>query len=180
MSRIIEIPGGSATLRAPEDVKQKARRRLEMASVKASPIFRKINETRERLEQESGKKVDPATITIAELDLSEAEYDALYEVQTATILAYLESWTLERLLPKDADDLGELPSGLFDALRTATAGDGADAVAPVDFSPNPDPESPTVDGSVSGRPLRAETGSSSTTSFESTGESSDTGSLSAA
>lgn len=180
MSRKIEIPGGFASLRAPQDVKQKARRRLEMASIKASPIFGKINEARRVASEKRGRDVDPSEISLIDLGLSPEEFDALYEVQTATILAYLESWTLERDLPASADDLDDLPSGLYDALRAATASDGADAVAPVDFSPDPDGESPTVDGTASGSPLRDSEASPSITRSGSAGESSGTGSLSAA
>ena len=51
MSRSIEIPGGHATIRSPEDVKQKARRRLEMASILASPTYKIINDARKALER---------------------------------------------------------------------------------------------------------------------------------
>lgn len=172
MSRIIEIPGGSATIREPKDVKQRARRRLELASILASPIFTRINEARKDRERELGHEVKPEDVSLIELGLSRDDFDAMYEVQTATILAYLESWTLDRELPRSAEDLDDLPSELYDALRTGTARDGADAVAPVDFSPNPDPTLPTGDPSGSDKPLRASAESVSTTRSESTGGSS--------
>jgi hypothetical protein len=170
MSRIIEIPGGSATIRSPEDVKQKARRRLEMASILASPVYKQINDARKKLEREKGGKVDPGDVNLMELGLTREDFDAMYEVQTATVLAYLESWTLERDLPKTAEELDELPAGLYDALREGTTVDGANAVAPVDFSPDPAPESPTVGDSASSKSLREEQGSPLTQRSSSSGE----------
>lgn len=170
MSRSIEIPGGHATIRSPEDVKQKARRRLEMASILASPVYKQINDARKKIEQEKGEKVEPGDVNLIDLGLTREDFDAMYEVQTATVLAYLESWTLERDLPKTADELDELPAGLYDALREGTTVDGADAVAPVDFSPDPREGTPTVGDSVSSKPLKEESGSPLTQRSENGGE----------
>lgn len=170
MSRIIEIPGGSATIRSPEDVKQRARRRLEMASIVASPVYKRINDARKKLEQEQGHKVEPGDVNLMDLGLTREDFDAMYEVQTATVLAYLESWTIERELPKTAEELDELPAGLYDALREGTATDGADAVAPVDFSPDPHPESPTDGDSASSRSSREDSGSPLIQRLQSSGE----------
>ena len=175
MSRIIEIPGGAATIRSPEDVKQRARHALEVAAIMAQPAYEKINGQRAAIARERGVEpadVNPEDVRLIDARLDRADYDAMYEVQTATIMAYLASWTLDRPLPKRAEDLDELPAGLFDALREGTAEAGADAVAPVDFSPNPDPESPTVGDSASSRSLSGELeqGSPLTPRSESSGE----------
>lgn len=174
MSRTIDIPGGQAVLRGKDEIKQRARRRLELASVLASSVYRKFP-----------KDTDPREVNLAELGLSAEEFDAMYAVQDQTILAYLQSWTLvqedgaPRPIPETVDDLGDLPVELYDALREATAPDGADTVAPVDFSPNPDPESPTVDGSASAGPSKDETESPSTPSSPTSGVNSPTGGSSA-
>lgn len=170
MSRIVEIPGGSATIRAPEDVKQRARRQLETAAVLAAPIYQRINAKRKELERERGGPVKPEDLNLTEVELSREDFDLMYEVQTATILAYLESWTLERDLPRTAEELDDLPASLYDALKLATSQDGADAIAPVDFSVSPDPESPTEGDSASSKSSREDGESPSITRFESSGE----------
>ena len=148
MSRQVDIPGGKATLREKGEVRQRDRRRLESASVMAGPAMERI---RKATEENGG---DPRDLNLFEVGLTREEFDGLYELQDATILAYLSDWTLGTRLPQTADDLGELPADLYDALRTATASDGADTLAPVDFSPSPEPEVPTPDSTASAGPSR--------------------------
>lgn len=136
MSRQVDIPGGKATLRERGEVRQRDRRRLESASVMASPAMARI--------QAATKGGDPRDLNLSEVGLSREEFDSLYELQDATILAYLADWTLGRALPQNANDLGDLDADLYDALRTATASDGADTLAPVDFNPSPEPDRPTL------------------------------------
>lgn len=142
MSRQVDIPGGKATLRGRGEVRQRDRRRLESASVMASPAMARI--------QKASQGGDPRDLNLSEVGLSREEFDSLYELQDATILAYLSDWTLGVALPQNEDDLGELPADLYDALRTATASDGADTLAPVDFSETPDQSRPTGSSTDSG------------------------------
>lgn len=156
MSRIVSIPGGSASIRDAKDVKQRARRRLELAAIAAGPLFDRVNARRRQMSREQGREVLPSEVSMMELGLAREDMDLLYEIQTATILAYLESWTLDQDLPRTQEDLDELPAELYDALQRAVAQDGADAVAPVSFDPDPAPDSPTGDGSGSVRPSLGE------------------------
>lgn len=173
MSSTVDIPGGKATLRENREVKQRDRRRLEAAAVLASPAIAKIQAVR-------GDDEDPRTLDMAQVGLTRDEFDALYELQDATILAYLKDWTLSQPLPKNADDLGDLEGELYDALREVTKQGGADTLAPVDFSPNPDPESPIVDSGALETPSMAAPESVSTEMPPSGGESSVTAASSAA
>lgn len=132
MSHVVDIPGGQATLRDAKEVKQRDRRRLEAAAVAAAPALAKFPKDR-----------DPRNLNITDLGLTPDEFGALYDLQDATILAYLKDWTLPLPLPQDADALGDLESDVYDALRSATAPAGAEAVV-TDFSPSPDPTAPTV------------------------------------
>jgi hypothetical protein len=83
-------------------------------------------------------------------------------MQDQTILSFLEGWTLDQPLPATAEDLNDLDAELYDALREVTKSDGAEAIAPVDFSESPDRERPTGDGSDSAGPSKGEPESEST------------------
>ena len=163
MSRVVEIPGGSATIRGKDEVQQRARRRLEAALIDVGPAFKKINDKRREMAREKGMEVAPEEVNLSDAGLTREDFDAMYEMQTATILAYLQSWSLEREMPKTQEELDDLPVGLYDALRAATVPEGADAVVErVDFEPHPDADRPTEGGTGSGSRSRAGRASSST------------------
>lgn len=173
MSKTIEIPGGFAVLRDPKDVRQRARRRLELASLRAQPAFNAINKARAAATRAAGKEVGLDDLALLQIGLTPEDFEAMYEVQTATILAYLADWSLENVpLPTSVEELDDLPAELYDALRNGTAQVGADAIAPVSFEPDPDGESPTDGGTGSAKSSKEQPESPSTPRLQISGESS--------
>jgi hypothetical protein len=125
----VQIPGGTAHLREAHELRVRHKRPVEAASVGASSALAKLPDDPEEL----------AAATMVELGLSTEEATALYEIQDATILATLVSWTLDEPIP-DATTIGDMRPEVYEALAVATREDGAAMATGVDFDP-PDPKS---------------------------------------
>lgn len=160
MSHTVDIPGGKATLRSAPELRQRDRRKLEVAAIAASPALQKFP-----------RDTDPRELNVAELGLTPDEFGMLYDLQDATIFAFLKEWTLPTAMPKTLDEIGDMSAEVYDALRVATAPAGADTVT-TDFSPNPEPDSPTEGSGDSETPSKAAPESQSIETQPSTGESS--------
>lgn len=107
MSQSIPIPGGYAVFR--ENLKVRQRRLIETAGIQAVRALGKLpNEV-------TKGEIDPTTVALDALDLSDSEADSIFFIQDAAILAYLESWTLDRPLPTK-ETIGDLEVELYDAL----------------------------------------------------------------
>ncbi|MGC8473069.1 MAG: hypothetical protein ACP5PW_01495 [Candidatus Dormibacteria bacterium] len=129
MGTTVEIPGGTAVVRGPGELRVRHRRIVESAAVAAADVVGKL---------------DPGDETLPG-DLSPAEAAKLLALQDATIVACLESWTLPEPLPT-LDTVGDLQIGVYDALARATREAGAEAaLRGTDFGPRPlSEDSPTV------------------------------------
>lgn len=148
MSRTVDIPGGQATLRETKDLRVKHRRLLEVAAMAAAPVYGRLP---------ADLPTDPdelAKVNILELgvDLTPGEITRLMELQDATIVALLESWTLADPLPT-MDTLGDMDPEVYDALAEATKADGARIAQENDISVSPDPKVATSSSSSSDGPL---------------------------
>ncbi len=148
MSRIVEIPGGTAVLRDPDDLKIRHRRLVESAAVAASGVLARIPQ------DALGDGSDPEAVAeaAAALSMTRAEADAMYELQDATIVALLERWTLPDDLPT-METVGDMDPKVYDALAEATKAAGAKVAAATDFGPDPEDGSPTVGSEPSNGPL---------------------------
>ena len=158
MSKLITIPGGMARIREPQELKLRQRRMVEHAAIAAAHVIGKLPDGAD----ETTKISD-----IPALSLADAE--AITNLQDATIIAVLESWTLPEPLPT-METLGDLDVATYDALAAAAKDLNG---ARVDFAPSPDPASPTSPSSSSAGGLRDET-STLTPNSPSVGESTPT------
>jgi len=168
--KTVEIPGGQAQLREKADIKVRHRRLVEAAAMAAAPLLAKLPEdvaTRQALTEAE----------VLALGVSRQEANAMLELQDATIIAALASWTLDQPVP-DMDTVGDLDPELYDALSAATAALGAE-ITQETFDP-PDPgspgfeESPTVPSDGSGPDSEGTRESASTVESPSSGTSTST------
>ena len=146
--RTVTIPGGTACLRENTEIKIRHRRLIETAAVAAAQIMAKIDP----------EKVKAGLLDMAALDVTRQEADRLYEVQDATIVAVLDSWTLPMPVP-DMDTIGDLDPDVYQALADASKDIGAQVAARVDFDPT-DPHSPGFHETPTLRSSGSESGSS--------------------
>lgn len=134
---IIDIPGGTATLR--DTISVGKRREIRRLSLGALGVMSKVQNLSE----------DSSLADLAQLEMQPDDAKVMFDVQDATqdatILAFLESWTLDQPLPT-ADTIGELDAELYDALAEGVNKIGV--LGGVDTSVNPAKDSPT-DGSPS-------------------------------
>ena len=105
MSSTIDIPGGQATFRGPDEITARGRRAiLLLAQEIGVPRFQAITEALN----------DPDAAAL--LGQTRAERALMLTMPDATIFAHLQSWTLDRPLPETVEDVGDLPVPLYDAL----------------------------------------------------------------
>ena len=149
--RTIEIPGGWANLRETSEMKQKHRRLIEIAAMAAAHVMDKMPDD---IDVETTKMTDIPALT-------KADAAAITDLQDATIIALLDSWTLPQPLPT-LDTIGDLDIGVYDALA-AEASKVNVAATRVSFEPNPDQASPTSPSSASDGLLRDEPSTSTPT-----------------
>jgi hypothetical protein len=159
--KIVAIPGGTASLREAEDIKVRQRQLVESAYVPALAAMAKLPTSSEELE---AFDVNNATLT-------RQETASLFELQNATIIAALESWSLPDPIP-NMDTIGDLDQDVFDALSEATASLAGEVVADTSFEPT-DPrgsgfeETPTSPSDDSAVVLRADQAPARTSAPES-------------
>lgn len=134
MSRTVEVPGGSAVLRDPDELSERQRRVVRKAVFAAA-----ADALGDELPTEAGQA--PTSV-----HLSAATPDLMFGTRDAAIVASLVSWTLPDPLPT-VETVQDLPAGLYDALAEASA--GLISGLTVDFAPSPDPDSPTPPPSAS-------------------------------
>lgn len=133
--RTVDIPGGTASLREKDDVKVRQRQLVESRMVAAASALEKL----------PGEMSELETYDITKSNLTAAEADSLFDLQSATIVAALASWSLPAPLPT-MDTVGDLDQELYDALSTATAGLAKDVATPEIFEPG-DPRAPGFESS---------------------------------
>lgn len=141
--RTVEIPGGTATIRDPDELRAKDADLIEAAAYAASPALQKLPP---ELLAAAGSDDDPAEAAakfgeaVKDVHFTMDEWLLLTQMRRATVVATLDSWTLDRPLPT-MQTIGDLPRDLMAALDTAMG--GVPVQARTDFSLSTDPESPT-------------------------------------
>ncbi len=128
--KTVTIPGGTASLREMHEIKVRHRRIIETAAIAAVPALAKLPSSLEEL----------ATAKLSELNLSKEEATSLFELQDATIVASLDSWTRPEPIPT-LDTIGDLDEDVYEALSLASRDLGAAVASGVDFDPS-DPRAP--------------------------------------
>lgn len=136
--KLIEIPGGMAEIR-DRLTSERQRRPLKAAWIAAQGAYTKLRDrgiTDDMSDDEAERVAERTTLTLA-------ESSALLEVQDASIVAFLQSWTLPRPLPT-IENVQDLEPDLYEALANATKDLAASAL--VD-EPNFTPSKDIKDGS---------------------------------
>lgn len=147
--KTVNIPGGTAALREKPDIKVRHRQLVEAAYIPATAVMEKLPGDLEDLEA--------FDLSTSKISLTEAQ--SLFDLQSATIVAALSSWSRPEPIPT-MDTIGDLDQDVYDALSEATSSLGQEIVAPENFEPG-DPhspeftESPTTPSSDSTVALRA-------------------------
>ncbi len=128
--KTVDIPGGTAVLREKQDIKVRQRQLVEAAYIPASAAMAKLPGNIEELKD----------FDLSKSDITISEAQTLFDLQSATIVAALASWTLDAPLPT-METVGDLDQDVYDELGAATASLGNEIVAPESFEPT-DPRSP--------------------------------------
>lgn len=176
MTTTVEIPGGTAVLREPHEMRGRDRNLIKAAAMAASSAIAKMPADVQEGKREGESDEDAAlrlSARTAELHLTRQEAAALLELREAAMIASLVSWTRDEPLPT-MDTLGDLPGDLYDALDAAIGGAaGALSAATPDFSPTSkmDEEVPTGSSGSSDGPSTADPESPSIPTLPSDGES---------
>jgi hypothetical protein len=164
--RTIDIPGGTATLRDIEDIRQRDKRLVLSASIAAVGALVKI-----------GEQEDAETSDMTSLGLTLAEAESFADLQYAVVIAELAAWSIPEPLPT-LQTIGDLKPAVYDALEEATQKDLNAILGVADFSPS-DPtkpgfsETPTLPSGDSAVVSRANKESESTDTSTSFGQSTD-------
>ena len=142
MPTIVEIPGGTATLRDPGHPTVRDKRRAQVLALRigSDPDFAAA--------MGSVEGTDGTPIT----SLGDRSLDILSRTNEIRVLNLLESWTIDRPLPKWFDDLDDLPLEIYNPIDEAATrlAEEAEKDAPKDGDGNTvDPflhvEDPTYD-----------------------------------
>ena len=150
MSRTVDIPGGTAVIRDADELTGRQSDLIEAATISIASLFTKVpgvdlkrgdDETEEAYKERLTTAANEAFSTVAwTLD----ESTRLVEWRRAMVFATLDSWSIDRPLPKTIDELADLPGPLARALNAAVGG-SLMQVATDYTSPDTEPDSPTTD-----------------------------------
>lgn len=111
------IPGGTARFKHPKDVTERRRRPIKIRATMLGT--RRIAEIYNALPR-STDEIDPDALA-TELKLTATEAELVFDLQDLSVLAALDSWTLDRPLPTTVEELQDLPAELYDALSRGAA-----------------------------------------------------------
>lgn len=126
MAKIVDIPGGHATLaEGPHEVTERKLRPLKSL---AALYGRKMDEFTDlvaaQVPDAAGNEVEGVKLASEPPDLSgftPEDLEHMWEMQSATTWAYLLSWDLDRPLPATWRDMGDLPASVAQALDAEAA-----------------------------------------------------------
>jgi hypothetical protein len=138
MSREIDIPGGKAVLRERLSVRQS--RLVERAKAAAIAVAQRLPEDLlQQAQEDAGVSRELLGVEIIKrgFNVTQEDLDVVWGLQDATILAYLESWTLGPLPTEDT--LLDTTEDVYVALAEATK----DLYVRPSFEPHPDHDRPT-------------------------------------
>lgn len=139
MSTIVQIPGGTATLRDPADLTERGRRLMQTALIPLQSLAGKMPAS-VRKEAQGG-----AEVNAAQFISTRQEAAAMLEFRDAAVIALLKDWSLDEPLPT-IDTLLDLDGETLRALFAGADPFVKDVMAvmnPTDFSPqDPGRDSP--------------------------------------
>ena len=142
MSTTVDIPGGTAYLRDPADMKERHKRLVLTAMAPLADVFAKVPVELAKAASGTGPEAEAASREaqrIVNRNLSRQQAAAMKEVDDAVIVASLSRWTLPDELPT-MDTVQDLDADLYTALQRAVSGQSAavvEASFPTDFSAKP-------------------------------------------
>lgn len=114
MSTIVNLPNGeSAVLKDTDDLTNREIKTLRKSARSASAIALD-------LERAGYSDDNPESWKII-AEMPEADYDNIDLFQRTCVIIRLKSWTLDRPLPADADEVDDLPQSIYAPLVTAAA-----------------------------------------------------------
>lgn len=114
MSTTIDIPGGTAVLRDADDLSNRDVKTLQRTMRSAATAAVKMKEA-------GYEEGSPESWAAALSQLSDDELNDIDLYQRACTILRLESWTLDRPIPTNADEVDDLPRALFAAVTAAAA-----------------------------------------------------------
>lgn len=155
MARVIDIPGGTATiLDSPSEWTPRRKKPVELIAGRLGNVMRQIGTARrilvegDLLDDRSAQRGEDGELlfTGPDLDLTERQYELMSRLNDATCWAMLLGWSLPLPLPASPEALlDDCPGDVYDALRVQTSkrivgdpGAGFEPDAGVE-----DPDSPT-------------------------------------
>lgn len=145
MSVTIDIPGGSAVLRTNKELTPRQRRPLDKAELKHGPLFARIRDAR-KVVSPTGEVEEHEGLWGPDLVLTDDDVELMTSYSDKKIVARLASWTLDLPLPKDTEELLDIPGEVYDALAfgvlVAERADGANPFTTSEETLD-NPESPT-------------------------------------
>jgi hypothetical protein len=157
--RTVEIPGGMAKIKDPQDLRGRDTKLIKASALAAQSVLAKIpEEARPKPGEDKKVAADRMQEYINKhpIDMTREEGMRMLEMKEAVMVAYLASWTLDIPLPT-LETIGDLPDDLYQALDDITGGDAINAaVSTIDFDVNPDKTSPTGPSRSSDSISRAE------------------------
>ena len=178
--KTVDIPGGTATFRGPEELRGRDSDRIKAKAMSMADVMAKFPDALNAdVPGETPEEKDARQEKMMEgIQFSAEELTRLLEMKRTTVVSTLASWTLPDPMPTTEDELADLPRGLYDALIDAVGGDLQSLVAGTelgatakDLKPRPDLDSPFGNSKRSEAPSKGGRGSSSTPESQSDGES---------
>lgn len=154
MSTTIDIGRGhTASLRDPADMTVGQRRSLQVA-ISAFGEKRFNDLIRAGLTPEGEAPVTPEEtaevntrqeVTLAQMNLTETDWDLLLRVTNASVYGVLESWSLPQPIPASPTEVDNIPAWAADAITSASAKAQAEHIVATDTTVDgiENPESPT-------------------------------------
>lgn len=155
MSTTVEIPGGTAKIRELSEMTVRQRRMVQASYMATSYIYAQLPpsvvENATVLKGKEGLDArEKLALMIRGLRVTRTEAEDILSLQDASIVAFLESWDLDMVLPT-MDNVQDLPPKLYDALAIITAPLASKlSLGSVDLDPTPGGEdSPFGDSATS-------------------------------
>ena len=131
--KVVQITGGSVTLRERSDLRVIDRQRLQSQLVDLAPQLQGLPVTDGELD------VDAA---LRSGQLTGKQITAIFELTKAAIVARVAAWTLDRPLPKQPEDLDDLNAEVWDELSVHVSDGLMELLNEVSF----DPSNPRAEG----------------------------------
>lgn len=118
MSTTIEIPGGTAEIFTGEELTPRRRQPITALSLRSQSLIKRLANAR-KVTSPTGEVEESDVLDGPDVELTDKEAELLTLMQPAVVWAYLKSWTLDRPLPKNPDEVLDMPQGIYNAISAA-------------------------------------------------------------